>query len=114
MNIDLTTLFIPTVVIICLVVGFLIKHVVPVEAANRWIPVIVAVLGAVLACVTLGISLDSIAAGLVSGLGSVGMHQLVKQLMGDKREDDIIIYESEEPEALEDDPEDFAPPEEEK
>ena len=98
----LKAMFIPTVVIICLVVGFLIKHVVPSDAANRWIPVIVAVLGAVLACITLGISLDSIAAGLISGLGSVGMHQLVKQLIKSK-DDDVTIYA----------PEDFKPPEEE-
>lgn len=98
----LKAMFIPTVVIICLVVGFLIKHVVPSKAADRWIPVIVALLGAVLACIVLGVNLDAIAAGLISGLGSVGMHQLVKQLMGGK-DDDTITYNSE----------DFKPPEEE-
>lgn len=71
------------VVGICLCVGYVIKHVVPSEGVNRYIPLIMSVLG-----VTLNVWLSGWAftpeillAGLVSGLASTGMHQLFSQFI---------------------------------
>lgn len=71
------------VVGICLCVGYVIKHVVPSDGVNRYIPLIMAVLG-----VTLNVWLSGWAftpeillSGLVSGLASTGMHQLFAQFI---------------------------------
>ena len=74
-----STYIVPVIVGICLVVGYLIKHMT--SADNKIIPVVVTVLG-----VTLGIWInwpditpEVLLAGAVSGLASTGMHQLFKQ-----------------------------------
>ena len=70
------------VVGICLCVGYVIKHVVPGEWINRFIPLTMSILGIVLnvwlnECITPQILLG----GLASGLASTGMHQLFKQFI---------------------------------
>lgn len=75
-----TDMFIPVVLVICIVVGIILKNVLPID--NKYIPVIMAVLGAILACVNGGVTLNVIAAGLVTGLASTGLHQVFKQLLG--------------------------------
>ena len=77
------------VMLICLCVGYVVKHIVPSEKVNRFIPAIMAVLG-----VTLNVWLNGFAftpeillGGLASGLASTGMHQAFKQFI-EKREDD--------------------------
>lgn len=75
----LSTYIVPVIVGLCLVVGYLIKHVT--SADNRWIPVVVALLGVALA-VWLNwpaITPDVILGGAVSGLASTGLHQAFKQ-----------------------------------
>ena len=77
------TLYIPIVIVACLVVGYCIKHISVFEkVANEYIPLILAVLGAILGCIALQeISLLSIVSGAVSGLVSIGLHQVFKQLI---------------------------------
>jgi uncharacterized membrane protein len=83
----LTGLFIPVVIAICLGVGWLIKHTIPNKKVNRFIPLIVGVLGTILGVVFYkAITLDAIAAGLISGIASVGFHQLIYQLIKEKDE----------------------------
>ena len=71
------------VVGICLCVGYVIKHYIPTDKVNKFIPLIMAVLGVVLNmwlnefAFTPGILLG----GLASGLASTGMHQLFKQFI---------------------------------
>ncbi len=75
----LNTFVVPVIVGLCLVVGYLIKHVT--SADNRWIPVVVAVLGVALS-VWLNwpqITPEVILGGAVSGLASTGLHQAFKQ-----------------------------------
>ena len=51
---------------------------------NKWIPLTVTILGAVLGCIaSKGISLEAVVAGAVSGLASTGLHQLFKQFIDD-------------------------------
>ncbi len=71
------------VVGICLCVGYVIKNLIPSEQINRFIPLIMAVLG-----ITLNIWLNSfeitpviILGGLVSGLASTGMYELFRQFI---------------------------------
>ena len=78
----LTEYFIPIVLVACLVVGCLMKQFMP--ADNKWIPLAVTILGAVLGCIAnKGIGLEAIVAGGVSGLASTGLHQLFKQFIDD-------------------------------
>ncbi|MDY3225534.1 MAG: phage holin family protein [Candidatus Faecousia sp.] len=69
----------PVILGLCLVVGYLIKSIPLVD--NRWIPIVVTVLGVALA-VWMNwphITAEVILGGAVSGLASTGMHQLFKQ-----------------------------------
>ena len=75
----LQELYVPVVMAICLAVGYILKHWIK-EADNRIIPTILAVLGAVCACVnSQAVSLEIIASGLITGLASTGLHQVFKQ-----------------------------------
>lgn len=73
---------IPEILVLCLVLGFIIKKWVK-DVDNKWIPTIVAVVGVAAAilmnleAVTIGV----IVGGAVSGLASTGLHQLFKQWM---------------------------------
>ena len=76
----ITELYIPVVMVACLVLGVILKKWCP--ADNKWIPTILVVFGAVLGCVAnTGITLDYIVAGAVTGLASTGLHQAFKQLI---------------------------------
>ena len=71
------------VMLICLCVGYVIKHLVPSGKLDRFIPLIMAALGIFLNvwmncfAFTPGILLG----GLASGLASTGMHQTFKQFI---------------------------------
>lgn len=72
-------MYIPIVMVICLAVGYVMKHWIE-DVDNRVIPTVLAVLGAVCACVNAwDISLDLVAAGAITGLASTGVHQVFKQ-----------------------------------
>lgn len=74
-----TTYIVPVIVGICLIVGFLIKNFTGAE--NKYIPVVVTVLGVALAVWMNwpAVTPEVILGGAVSGLASTGMHQLFKQ-----------------------------------
>lgn len=66
---------------ICVVVGLLVKHCTPLD--NKYIPLIVAVVGLLIAVWTHwgeGITPIVLLGGLFSGLASTGFHQVFKQL----------------------------------
>lgn len=70
----LTDNFVLVVLVACLVLGYIIKNsfdFVP----NKYIPTILAVVGAVLNAVVGGVSVDTIVYGALMGLSSTGMHQ---------------------------------------
>ena len=71
------------VVVICLAVGFIIKHLIPSDAINKYIPLIVGVLGAFINIWLndFAVTPDILAGGLVSGLASTGLHQAFKQFI---------------------------------
>lgn len=70
------------VVGICLCVGYVIKHLIPTDKVNKFIPLAMAVLGVALnVWLNFDFSPEILLGGLVSGLASTGMHQLFKQFI---------------------------------
>ena len=73
---------VPVVVGVCLCVGFVIKHVLPGEAINRFIPVIMAVLGVLMNIWIAGaMDPDVLLGGMFSGLASTGLYEAFKNLL---------------------------------
>lgn len=71
---ELTQYFVLVVVVACLVVGYIIKTSFD-KVPNKYIPTILAVVGAVLNVVVSGASVESVVYGALMGLASTGMHQ---------------------------------------
>ena len=71
------------VVGICLCVGYVLKHIVPTDKINKFIPLIMAILGVLLNVWVneFAFSPDILLGGLASGLASTGMHQLFTQFI---------------------------------
>lgn len=72
----------PVVLGICLCVGYVVKKWVD-DVDNKYIPTIVAVLGILLSTWIGGwnITPEVILSGLISGLGSTGLHQMFKNFI---------------------------------
>lgn len=71
---ELTQYFVLVVVVACLVVGYIIKTSFD-KIPNKYIPTILAFVGAVLNVAVSGISVESVVYGALMGLASTGMHQ---------------------------------------
>lgn len=71
------------VLAICLCVGYIIKHIVPGDKVNKYIPLIMGVLGVVLNAWFNAWQLtpEILLGGLASGLASTGLHQAFKNLI---------------------------------
>ena len=66
---------------ICLCAGYIIKHLVPGEAINRFIPLIMGLLGlSVNVWINSAFTPEVVLGGLISGLASTGTHQAIKQI----------------------------------
>ena len=73
---------VPIIVGVCLCVGYVIKNVITTDTINKYIPLIMAILGLILnVWINKGISPDIVLGGMFSGLSSTGVHQLFKQLI---------------------------------
>ncbi len=87
MNFDMAIfgdMVVPTVVAACLILGFIVKKWIK-DVDNKWIPTILTMFGAVLACVVKSeVSAEIIISGAFSALASTGLHQAFKQLIGEK------------------------------
>ena len=81
----LNEFMLPVVLGICLCVGYIIKKWIK-DVDNKYIPTIVAVLGVALSIWISGwqITPEVILSGMISGLGSTGMHQVFKQFIENK------------------------------
>ena len=70
------------VVGVCLCVGYVIKHILPNETINKFIPLIMGVLGIILnVWLNNDFTPEILLGGLASGLASTGMHQLFTQFI---------------------------------
>ena len=67
--------------VVCACVGYIVKHVVPSDTVDRFIPLIVGVLGvAIVAWTKMAVTPDVLALGLVSGLASTGAYEAIDQM----------------------------------
>ena len=68
---------------ICLCAGYILKHLVPSDKINRFIPLIMGVLGVVLNLWLSGwvLTPQVLLGGLASGLAATGAHQAVTNLL---------------------------------
>lgn len=74
--------FVAVVVLGCLVVGYLIKHASFLKwIPNNDIPVILAVLGAVLDVIVGGLTVDNVVYGAFNGLVAVGLYEAFRQFI---------------------------------
>ena len=69
-----TDYFVGIVLVACLIVGYIIKTSFD-KIPNKYIPTILAVLGAILNAVVSGLSVESVVYGALTGLASTGLHQ---------------------------------------
>lgn len=82
----LTEHFVLVVVVACLLVGYIIKH----ASFMKWlpnndIPVILAVVGALMNAFVSGFTVEAIVYGGVMGLASTGMHQAFQVFIENKK-----------------------------
>ena len=71
---DLTQYFVLVVLVACLIVGYVIKTSFD-SVPNKYIPTILAVVGAILNVMVSGPSVETVVYGALMGLASTGMHQ---------------------------------------
>ena len=83
MNIEFLNEYLVLLVVgICLCVGYILKNVVTGDKINRFIPLIMGLLGVALnVWIMAAVTPEVILGGLFSGLASTGLHQLFKQLI---------------------------------
>jgi len=74
---------VPLIVGICLCVGYIIKNIIPDDRINRFIPLIMGVLGVVLNVWInhMSFTADILLGGLFSGLASTGLYEMFKNLI---------------------------------
>lgn len=78
---DFTSLekyFVLTVVLACLIVGYITKKWIK-DVNNKYIPTILVIFGAILNLFVSGLSIESAIFGAFMGLASTGLHQTFKQ-----------------------------------
>nr|DAM15740.1 MAG TPA: holin [Caudoviricetes sp.] len=83
---QLTQYFVLVVMVACLVVGYIIKTSFD-KVPNKYIPTILAIIGAVLNMIVSGMSVESIVYGALMGLASTGLHQAFTRFVEGERED---------------------------
>ncbi len=73
----------PVIVGICLCVGFILKNVITTDKINKFIPLIVTIIGVVVNAWLNAwtVTPEILLSGMFSGLASTGMHQLFKQFI---------------------------------
>lgn len=80
----LTEMYVPVIVVACLVIGYCIKHISWIDSGcNEYIPTILALVGAILSIIiakttNTSITVETVVYGAFSGLASTGMHQAFK------------------------------------
>ena len=82
---QLTQYFVLVVMVACLIVGYIIKTSFD-KVPNKYIPTILAVIGAVLNAAVSGVSVESIVYGALMGLASTGLHQAFTRFVEGERE----------------------------
>lgn len=82
---QLTQYFVLVVMVACLVVGYILKTSFD-GVPNKYIPTILAVVGAVLNAIVSGVSVEAIVYGALMGLASTGLHQAFTRFVEGEKE----------------------------
>ena len=78
----LTNFAVPIIVGICLCIGYVLKNLVTTDVINKYIPLIMAVLGVVLnTWMNMSFTPEILLGGLVSGLASTGLYEAFKNFL---------------------------------
>lgn len=82
MNISFEDYLIPIITVGCMCVGYVLKQWMPTD--NKWIPTILLVVGGISGVILFGLDYTGIVKGMLSGLASVGLHQVFYQIEKNK------------------------------
>nr|DAV43251.1 MAG TPA: holin [Caudoviricetes sp.] len=78
----LTNFAVPIIVGICLCIGYVLKNLVTTDTINKYIPLIMAIIGVVLnAWMNMSFTPEILLGGLVSGLASTGLYEVFKNFI---------------------------------
>ncbi len=67
---------------ICLCVGYILKNLIPTDKINRFIPLIMGLLGVLLNMwISWGVTPEIILGGLISGLASTGLYEAFRNMI---------------------------------
>lgn len=78
MDVNFENYLIPIITIGCMCIGFVMKKWLPTD--DKWIPTALLFIGAISGAILFGLDYEGIVKGMVSGLASVGLHQVFYQL----------------------------------
>ena len=82
----LTEYAVPLIVGICLCVGYMIKNILPDDRINKYIPMLMGVLGVIINFWINGtFTAEILLGGLFSGLASTGLYEMFRNLVGGKK-----------------------------
>lgn len=82
----LTNYAVPIIVGICLCVGYVLKNIIVTDKVDRFIPLIMAILGIFLNIwINMFLTPEILLAGMFSGLASTGLHQAFKQIISEQK-----------------------------
>lgn len=80
---------VPIIVGVCLCFGYILKNLVQTDKINRFIPLIMAAIGVVMAAwINKLLTPEILLSGLFSGLASTGLHEAFKNLINKESEDE--------------------------
>lgn len=82
---QLETYFVLTVVLACLILGYIIKKWIK-DVDNKYIPTIVCLFGSILNLFVSGFSIESAVFGAFMGLASTGLHQAFHQYLNKNKQ----------------------------
>ena len=79
----LSDFIVPVTLVACLCVGYILKHWIPTDKVNKFIPLIVSLFGVFITVwnAEWEVTPENLVIGLVSGLASTGMHELFRQFI---------------------------------
>ena len=82
MNINFENYLIPIITVGCMCIGYVMKKWLPTD--DKWIPTALLIIGAVSGAILFGLDYEGIVKGMLSGLASVGLHQVFYQIEKNK------------------------------
>lgn len=78
----LTEYAVPLIIGICLCIGYILKNLIPTDKVDRFIPLIMGILGIVINIwLNMAFTPTILLGGVLSGLASTGLHQVFKQFI---------------------------------